>query len=171
VDFAVENSDLLFSVGEQTFTGFFLTHDDALYISPLYNVELLIDGVSAGKYAYTVIPPADAIPTVVRDTVFATGISATLDPVDPKEVFSPSDAVHIIGQGDFGRLSYLQADWYLNGDEKITACTAGVPVNENLPDDRFYFSCELDAGWPVGTHSVALTIDDVVVLEGSFSVE
>jgi hypothetical protein len=171
VDFAVENSDLLFSVGEQTFTGFFLTHDDALYISPLYSVELLIDGVSAGKYAYTVIPPADAIPTVVRDTVFATGISATLDPVDPKEVFSPSDAVHIIGQGDFGRLSYLQADWYLNGDEKITACTAGVPVNENLPDDRFYFSCELDAGWPVGTHSVALTIDDVVVLEGSFSVE
>jgi len=171
VDFAVENSDLLFSVGQQTFTGFFLTHDDPLYISSLYSVELLIDGVSAGKYAFTVIPPADAIPTVVRETIFAAGVNEAIDPVDPKDVFSPSEAVHFIGQGDFGRLSYLQADWYLNGDEQITDCTAGVPVEENLPDDRFYFSCELDAGWPAGTHSVVLTIDDVVVMEQTFSVE
>jgi len=171
VDFAVENSDLLVSMGEQTFTGFFLTHDEPLYISPLYNVELLINGISAGKYAYSVIPPADAIPTVVRETIFASGVTDAIDPVDPKDVFSSSDAVHFIGQGDFGRLSYLQADWYLNGEEQIPDCTAGVPVDENLPDDRFYFSCELDAGWPDGTHSVVLTIDDVVVMEQTFSVE
>lgn len=171
VDFADVNSDLLFSVGQQTFTGFFLTHDEALYISPLYSVELLIDGVSAGNYSYTVIPPADAIPTVVRDTVFATNVTEDIDPVDPKDVFSPSDAVHIIGQGDFGRLSYLQADWYLNGEDLISDCTAGVTVDQNLPDDRFYFSCALEAGWPVGTHSVAVKIDDVVVTEQSFSVE
>jgi hypothetical protein len=171
VDFADVNNDLLFSAGQKTFTGFFLTHEEPLYISPLYNVELLIDGTSAGKYAFSVIPPEDAIPTVVRDTIFALGVTEAIDPVDPKDVFSPSDAVHIIGQGDFGRLSYLQADWYLNGEELISDCTAGVPVNENLPDDRFYFSCELDAGWPAGTHSVVLTIDDVVVTEQTFSVE
>lgn len=171
VDFAEVNSDLLFSVGQQTFTGFFLTHDEALYISPLYSVELLIDGVSAGKYSYTVIPPSDAIPTVVESTVFAAGITEDIGPVDPKDVFSPSEAVHFIGQGDFGRMSYLQADWYLNGEQLIQDCTAGVTFDQNLPDDRFSFSCKLDTGWPEGTHSVVLTIDDEIVTEESFSVE
>ncbi len=171
VDFADVNGDLLFSVGENTFAGFTLTHDDPLYISPLYSVELLVDGNSAGTYQYSVIPPTDAIPTVVRETVFATGVTDTIDPVDPKEVFSPSDTVHYIGAGDFGRMSYIQADWYLNGEELIGDCSAGVPVDQNLPDDRFYFSCALDNGWTPGTHKVVLTIDDEVAKEEFFTVE
>ena len=58
-------------MGQDTFTGFYLTHDDPLYISPLYNVELLVDGKSIGMYPYTVIPPMDAIPTVLRSSMFA----------------------------------------------------------------------------------------------------
>ena len=171
VDFSDVNGDLLFSVGEDTFTGFTLTHDDPLYISPLYSVELLVDGNSVGTYSYSVIPPVDAIPTVVRETIFATGVTDAIDPIDPKEVFASSDVVYFLGQGDFGRMSYLQADWYLNGEQLIEDCTSGVPVDQNLPDDRFYFSCALDNGWPSGTHKVVLTVDDVVTTEEFFTVE
>lgn len=171
VDFADVNSDLLFSVGQDTLAGFTLTHDDPLYISPLYSVELFVDGVSVGAHPFTVIPPADAIPTVVEGVIFAAGITDAIEPVDAKDVFAPSEAVHLIGRGDFGRLSFLQADWYVSGEEQIEDCTAGVQVEENLPDDRFYFSCELESGWPAGTHSVVLTIDDEIVTEEFFSVE
>jgi hypothetical protein len=86
-------------------------------------------------------------------------------------VFASSDVVNFLGQGDFGRMSYLQADWYLNGEKLIEDCTAGVPVDQNLPDDRFYFSCSLDNGWPSGTHKVVLTVDDVVTTQEFFTVE
>lgn len=171
IDFGQENSDLLFSVGQDTFTGFYLTHDDPLYISPLYNVELLVDGKSIGMYPYTVIPPMDAIPTVLRSSMFAAGVTDAIDPVDEKNDFSSSEVVHFIGDGDFGRMSYLQADWFLNSGEQITDCTAGITVDENLPDDRFYFSCELDAGWPAGEHKLVLTIDDEKVTEETFTVQ
>jgi len=171
IDFGQENSDLLFSVGQETFTGFYLTHDEPLYISPLYNVELLVDGKSVGMYPYSVIPPMDAIPTVVRATTFAAGVTDAIDPLDEKDVFAPAEAVHIIGEGDFGRMSYIQADWYLESGEQISDCTTGVTVNENLPDDRFYFSCALDAGWPAGEHKAVVTIDDVKVAEETFTIQ
>lgn len=171
IDFKQENSDLLFSVGQDTFTGFFLTHDAPLYISPLYSVELLVDGAAVGKYPFTVIAPADAIPTTIRTTTFAADVSDDLQPIDATDVFEPSQAVYFIGAGDFGRLSYLQVDWYLDGEELIPDCTKSLEVDENLQNESFYFSCELSSGWPIGEHSVVLTVDDVAVKEETFSVK
>lgn len=171
IDFSQENSSLLFSVGQDTFVGFNLTPDNALPISPLYTVELMLDGKSLGSYSYTVVPPPDAIPTVVEETIFAAGISDALEPVDARDVFSPSETVFFIGAGDLGRLSFLQADWYADGKDLIGDCTASVVLDRNLPNDRFYFSCEIQNGWPAGVHSVVLTVDDVVVTEATFSVQ
>ena len=50
--------------------------------------------------------------------------------------------VHFIGDGDFGCMS-ISGGLVLNSGEQITDRTAGITVDENLPDDRFYFSYEL----------------------------
>jgi hypothetical protein len=171
VDLSEINDGVLFSTGNDTYAGFSMTHDDPLYISPYYTVNLSVNGKDAGDYGYSVIPPADAIETVVRRTEFAKGVTALMDPIEPTTVFSPSDNVFFIGNGDFGRLSWLQAEWIVNENMLVEDCTKLIMLENNLPEDRFYFSCSVDDGWPVGTNMVRLTVDDVVVTEATFTVE
>lgn len=171
VDLTQVNNGVIFSVGENTFAGFTLTHDDPLHISPNYRVDLFINDKPAGEYTYSVVPPVDAVKTVVKRTEFAKGVTAIMDPIEPTTVFTPSDNVFFIGNGDFGRLSWLQAEWIVNENQLVEDCTKLITLDENLAQDRFYFSCSIDEGWPTGTHTVRLTVDDVIVTEATFTVE
>ena len=171
LDLSQVNKGVLFSVGQNTFAGFFLNHDEPLYISPNYRVALFINDKAAGEYSYSVVPPADAVKTVIRRTEFAKGVTAIMDPIEPTTVFAPSDNVFFIGNGDFGRLSWLQAEWISNGNQLEQTCTKSISLKQNLMQDRFYFSCSLEDGWPVGTHVVRLTVDDVIITEATFTVE
>ena len=157
--------------GQDTFAGFSLTHDEPIYISPNYRVELSINGQPAGEYTFTIIPPSDAVPTVIRRTEFAKGATALMDPIEPTTVFSPQDNVFFIGNGDFGKHSWLQAEWITNGIQLEQTCTKSIVLKNNLEQDRFYFSCSLEEGWPVGTHAVRLTVDDVIISEATFTVQ
>lgn len=154
-----------------TFAGFSLTHDEPLYISQNYRVVLSINNKPAGEFAFSIIPPSDAIPTIIKRTEFAKGVTAIMDPIEATTVFAPSDNVFFIGNGDFGRLSWLQAEWITNGNQLEQTCTKSIVVKSNLETDRFYFSCSLEDGWPVGAHAVRLTIDDVVITEATFTVQ
>ena len=170
-DLALVNSEVIFSVGENTFAGFYLTHEEPLYISPNYRVDIFINDKPAGEYTYSVIPPTDAIKTVVSRTELAKGVTDLIDPVEPTTVFAPVDSVYFIGNGDFGRLSWLQTDWIVEGDQLVEDCSQLIMVDKNLPQDRFYFICTIEGGWPTGTHKVILTVDDVVITEVTFTVE
>ena len=77
----------------------------------------MIDGSSVVGYPFIVVPQMDAIPTVEKTSIFAAGITVGNEPVDAKDLFSPNETVFIIERGDFGRLSYIQAEWYFNGDQ------------------------------------------------------
>jgi len=171
VDFSKSKNGVSFSVGDDTFAGFYFTHEDILSISPNYRVALFINEKEAGEYTYSVVPPADAIKTVIRRTEFAKGVITFMQPDEPTTVFAPSDSVFFIGNGDFGRQSWLQAEWIANGNLLVQACTKKVFVKNNLEEDRFYFSCPIEEGWPIGTHAVRLTVDDVIITEASFTVE
>ncbi|MDP2965847.1 MAG: hypothetical protein Q8N39_07405 [Pelolinea sp.] len=171
VDLSQVNNGVIFSVGENTFAGFYLTHEDPLYISPNYRVDIFINDKPTGEYTYSVIPPANAIKTVVKRTEFAKGVTALMDPVEPTTVFAPSDNVFFIGNGDFGNLSWIQAEWIVGENELQQDCSKRLMVDNNLPTDRFYFTCSVKDGWPTGTHKVILTVDDVVVTEATFTVE
>jgi len=156
---------------QETFAGFTLTHEAPLYISPNYKVELSINGQPAGEFTFSIVPPADAVPTIIRRTEFARGVTALMDPIEPTTVFAPSDNVFFIGNGDFGKLSWLQAEWITNDIQLEQTCKKSIVLKNNLEQDRFYFSCSLKEGWPVGTHMVRLTVDDVVVTEATFTVQ
>lgn len=171
LDLSEINKGLGIFQGQDSFAGFTLTHVEPLYISSNYRVELLINGQPAGEYAFVIVPPADAVPTVIRRTEFARGVTALMDPIEPTTVFAPSDNVFFIGNGDFGKQSWLQAEWITNGIQLEQTCTKSIILKYNLEQDRFYFSCSLEDGWPVGTHVVRLTVDDVIVTEATFTVQ
>jgi hypothetical protein len=171
VDFSKSKNGVSFSVGNNTFVGFSFTHEDILSISPNYRIALFINEKAAGEFAYSVVPPTDAVPTIIKRTEFAKGATALMDPIEPTTVFSPSDNVFFIGNGDFGRLSWLQAEWITNEIQLEQTCTKSIVLKNNLEQDRFYFSCSLEDGWPIGNHMVRLTVDDVVITEATFTVQ
>lgn len=171
LDLSEINKGLGILQGQDTFAGFSLTHDEPLYISPNYRVELSINDQPAGEFAFSIVPPSDAVTTVIRRTEFARGATALMDPIEPTTVFAPSDNVFFIGNGDFGKFSWLQAEWITNGIQLEQTCTKSFVLKNNLEQDRFYFSCSLDEGWPIGTHAVRLTVDDVIVTEATFTVQ
>jgi hypothetical protein len=171
VDFSKSKNGTSFSVGDSTFAGFYFTHEEILSISPNYRIALFINEKAAGEFSYGVVPPADAIKTVIRRTEFAKGVITFMQPNEPTTIFAPSDSVFFIGNGDFGRQSWLQAEWIANGNLLVQACTRKVFVKNNLEEDRFYFSCPIEEGWPTGTHAVRLTVDDVIVTEATFTVQ
>ena len=171
LDLSEINADLGLFQSQNTFAGFSLNHDDPLYISPNYRVEISINDQPAGEYVFTIVPPSDAVPTVIRRTEFAKGATALMDPIEPTSVFSPLDNVFFIGNGDFGKFSWLQAEWITNDIQLEQTCTKSIVLKNNLEQDRFYFSCSLEEGWPVGTHMVRLTVDDVIVTEATFTVQ
>jgi hypothetical protein len=171
VDLSKGNSGEFFSVGDNTFTGFYFPHTDPLYISTNYHVDLYINGTAAGNYSYSIIPPSDSIKTVIKRTEFAKGITALMDPIEQTTVFAPSDNVFFIGNGDFGKYSWLQADWIIGENQLVPGCSKVFMLEKDLVQDRFYFSCSIKEGWPIGTHMVRLTVDDVIITDAAFTIQ
>jgi hypothetical protein len=171
VDLSKTYSAEFFYVGDNTFTGFYFPHTDPLYISPNYHVDLYVNGTAVGNYPYSIIPPADSIKTAIKRTEFARGITALMDPLEQTTVFAPSDNVFFIGYGDFGKYSWLQADWIIGENQLVPGCSKVFMLEKDLIQDRFYFSCSIKDGWPIGTHFVRLTVDDVIVTDATFTIQ
>lgn len=94
-----------------------------------------------------------------------------MDPIEAISIIAPSDNVFFIGNGDFGKFSWFQAEWITNGNQLEQTCTKSIVVKSNLETDRFYFNCSLEDDWPAGTHAVRLTVDDVVITEATFAIQ
>jgi hypothetical protein len=171
IDLSKGNSGQFFYVGDNTYTGFYFPHTDPLYISPNYHLDLIINGTAAGNYPYSIIPPADSIKTMIKRTEFAKGLTALMDPIEQTTIFAPSDNVFFIGNGDFGKYSWLQADWIIGENQLVPGCSKVFILEKDLIQDRFYFSCSIKDGWPVGTHMVRLTVDDVIVTDATFTIQ
>jgi hypothetical protein len=159
VDLADVNSGLLFSIGEDTYAGYTLTHDEPFPVSDRYYAEVLYNGQPLGSYPFRVMPPADAIPSQVSHLSLALGADENYDPVDPTTTFRSDQTVFLVGRGDFGLESWLQADWYVNG-QLDSAGTRSLALQENAQDVGFAFSYLPEGGWPVGDHYVVLTLND-----------
>jgi len=123
-----------------------------------------------GSYPFRVVPPADAIPSQVRDATLARGADSDYKPVEPTTTFAPDEEVYVVGQGDFGLYTWLQAEWYVSGQLDETG-TRNITLQENVADTGFFFSFVPDEGWPVGEHEVVLTMNDQEVGRYNFTVE
>lgn len=55
IDIAEVNSGVLFSVGEDTYVGFTLSHDDPFPVSDEFFLEVLINGEKLGDFSFSVV--------------------------------------------------------------------------------------------------------------------
>jgi len=170
VDLSDVNSGVLFSIGEDTYAGYTLSHEQPFPISAYYHATVLANDEAVDDYPFQVIPPQDAIATQISQVTLARDVDADYNPVDPTTIFTPTDTVNLVGLGDLGIDTWLQADWYVNG-QLDEAGTRSLTLKENAPDTGFTFSYLPAEGWPVGEHSVTLTVNDEEVGRYSFSIE
>jgi len=169
VDLADANSGLLFSIGENTYAGYTLTHTDPLPLSDNYRADLFYDGVPLGSTPFRVVPSGEAIPSQVTQVVLAQGADENYNPVEPATEFSFDQTVYLVGRGDLGLDTWLQAEWYVGG-RLDDAGTRSLTAEENLQGAAFSFSFLPEGGWPPGEHFVVLTMNDREVGRYTFTV-
>jgi hypothetical protein len=169
VDLADVNSGLLFSVGEDTFAGYTLTHQDPFPVSDKYRADVFYNDQPLGTYAFRVVPPPEAIPSQVKQVTLAKGADENYNPVEPATTFAADETVYLVGRGDLGLDTWIQADWYVSG-QLDEAGTRSITLQENAPDVGFSFSFLPEGGWPAGEHLVVLTMNDQEVGRYSFTI-
>ena len=159
VDLADANSGLLFSFGEDTYVGFSLTPSEPFPLSDQYSAQVFFNDQPVGVYSFSIVPPADAIPSTVSAVTLAQGATDNYDPITPTTTFSSDMEVFLVGEGDLGIATWLQADLYING-EPFEEGTRSLTLEENIPGAGFVFSFLPEGGWPEGEHFVVLTMND-----------
>jgi hypothetical protein len=169
VDLADVNSGLIFSIGEDTYAGYTLSHEQPFPLSDQYRAEVSHNQQPLGTYPFRVVPPPEAIPSQVKQVTLALGADDNYNPVEPSTTFASDDTVYLVGSGDLGMDTWIQADWFVNG-ELDEAGTRSLTLDENIPDAGFAFSFLPEAGWPSGEHFVVLTMNDQEVGRYSFTI-
>jgi hypothetical protein len=170
VDLADVNSGVIFSIGEFTYAYFTLSFDSPPIVGEGYRAEVSIDGEKLGTYHFKIKPPSDAIQSVIREVVLAKGADENYTPIEPSDTFAPGDKVFIVGRGDYGIGTWLQAEWYVNGD-LIESATRSLTLKENTRDTGFSFSYLPDGGWPAGEHYVVLIMNGSEIDRYNFKIE
>jgi len=171
VDLADLSSGVIFSIGGNTYVNFWMAADSDApsIISEAYRIEVFYDDEPLGDYSFRVVPPSDAVPSQVKEVTLARGADEDYNPIEPATTFAPDEDVYIVGRGDIGLYTWLQVEWYVDG-QLDEAGTNSITAEENVSDAGFYFSYVPDAGWPVGEHQVALILNDQEVGRYDFTV-
>ena len=170
VDLADVNSGVILSIGEVTYATFEFSHTEAIPISDNYRADLFYDGAPLGSAAFQVVPPAGAIPSRITQVVLAKGADADYNPVEPATVFAFDQEVWLVGRGDLGLSTWMEADWYVGG-QLDAAGTRSMTLDGNAPDVPFAFSYLPEGGWPAGEHWVVLILNDQEVGRYRFTVQ
>ena len=169
-DLADVNSSVIFSIGEDTYVNFWLVGDDTLPISQAYRADVFYDGDLVDSYTFSVVPPVDAIPSVIREATLARGVDDDYNPIEPATTFAPDEKVYLVARGDLGMYSWVQAEWYVDG-ELDGEGTRQIVSSEDSADTGFFFSYLPEGGWPEGEHQVLLTMNDEEVERYDFTIK
>lgn len=170
VDLADVNSGVLFSIGENTYAGYSFTHTEPLPISDNYRADIFFGGAPLGSATFQVVPPEGAIASRIAQALLAKGTDADYNPIEPATIFGFDQEVFLVGRGDLGLATWIEARWYVNGQLDDTG-TRSLTLEENYQDVPFTFSFLPEGGWPQGEHWVVLTMNDREVGRYTFTVE
>ena len=168
VDLSSVNKGLLFSFGADTYVKFNFTPGvkQAFPIGTSYEVAVTTDGKPAGTYPFEVIAPTTAIALKIANAKLSKSKSET--PTSPS-TFSPADTVYLLFTGDFGVGTWVEAQWTISGKVAPDA-TRSLTLDENKKAVDGNFSLLPPGGWPKGTHSVTLFMNDRKIVTSSFTV-
>lgn len=170
VDVAKVNEGVIFSIGQNTFVGFDVTHQEPLPVGNCYTAEVTFDGKPLGTFPFRVAPPKGALPSKFISAKLAKATDEHHRPVDEAREFGGEEKVFLAGEADLGLSSWLEATWTVNGviDEQGTR---SLTMEESKAKVPFSFAFIPAGGWPAGTHEVSLSLDGEVVAKEKFTVK
>lgn len=169
VDLADVSGDVIFSIGEDTYVGYTLTHEDPFPLGEGYRAEVFYNDQPLATYPFRVAPPPEAIPSQITAVTLAKGADENYNPVDATTTFASEEAVYLVGRGDLGLATWLQADWYVVG-QLDDAGTRSLSLEEDAADAGFVFYYLPEGGWPAGEHFAILTMNGVEVGRYTFTI-
>lgn len=170
VDVATVNKGVIFSFGEDTFVSFDLKPKQPLPVGACYRAEVTIDDKPLGQFPFRIAAPKDAIPSKFLSGTLAKGADEQRKAVDETHDFAGTDKVFLVGTGNLGLASWLEATWKVNG-KVDDAGTRSFTMEENKENVPFTFSFIPAGGWPAGTHEVSLQLDGQEVAHEKFTVK
>ncbi len=165
VDLASVNKGVLFSFGEDTFVKFnFTPGPDGLPIGKTFAVGVTVNGESAGRYPFEVVPPKTAIPSRVNRTFLANAVDGP-----ESKVFPAAGKVFLRFTADVGIDTWVEASWTV-GSKVDPEGTRSLTIRENKKAADGNFSFLPAGGWPKGKNSVTLLMNDQQVGTYPFTV-
>ncbi len=171
VNFETVNDGLLFSFGANTFVKFFFKPDPK---NPLpigeFIVDVTVDKAKVGSYPFSIVPPAGAIATKIASAKIARKVDENNAVIEPGTVFAPADTVYLAFTGDYGKGSWLEAQWTVGGKVDPNG-TRSITLKENAKGQPGSFSFVPSGGWPIGAHSVELTVNAKSIGKYAFTVK
>jgi hypothetical protein len=170
VDVATVNEGVIFSFGEDTFVSFDLKPKQPLPVGACYRADVTLDDKPLGQFPFRIAPPKDAIPSKFLSATLAKGADKERKPVDETHDFAGTDKVFLVGSGNLGLASWLEATWKINGKVDDQG-TRSITMEENKENVPFTFSFIPAGGWPAGTHEVSLQLDGQEVAHEKFTVK
>jgi hypothetical protein len=169
VDVATVNKGVELSVGQSTFAGFNLTHDDPLPVGDCYRAVVTLDGAPLGTFPFRVAPPKLALPTKIQTVTLSKNVDEDKRPVQETREFDSKDKVVLSGVGNLGLSTWLEVSWVLGGVTDDSG-TRSITMKENKRDCPFFFSFIPNGGWPAGTHEVVLHVNCAEVRREKFTI-
>jgi hypothetical protein len=158
-DMAEGNKGTVFSFGQDTYSWcrFNIGHQTL----PLgdYFIDVTYNGEKVGTYSTSIVPPASATPSKVLSATLCKGYQGDFIPTMPTRIFDPPDEVYLIFRADLGIETWVQANWYING-QLAPAGTRSFTAQENVTNRGFSFSLRPTSSLPAGQHYVVLTMND-----------
>jgi hypothetical protein len=172
IDLSDVEGGSVFSIGETIYVNFWMEADSEQpsRIGDDYRIDVFYDGDFVDSYPFEVVPPADALPSEIKEVTLAQGADDDYNAIGPTAVFAPDEEVFMVGEGDLGLYSQLKAEWYVDG-ELDEEGTRSLTLQENTSDAGFFFSFLPDEGWPLGEHEAALLLDGDEVGRYAFTIE
>ncbi|MGI8602882.1 MAG: hypothetical protein ACR2OZ_07760 [Verrucomicrobiales bacterium] len=151
------------------FIAFSLKPKDPFPVSDQYRVEAMLDNHPLGTFRFRIEPPEGATRTELKKVVLVKSMPEDLADAEDESAFGGEDAAILAGIADVGKLSWLQAEWFVNG-RRDEAATQTQSSSENKTGAVFQFKHRPAGGWKPGRHEVALVLDGKEVARKQFSV-
>lgn len=155
--------------GRPVFVGLELAHVEPMPIGP-HEAVVSLEGQEVGRYPFRVGPPSDAVASEVRGARLASEVTPDLHPIDPATDFEPTDRVNLSVCGDFGRRTWLEVVWQVDGQVDPEG-THALTVPTDATDVCVAFDFRPASGWPAGSHAAVLTMNGDEVGRYAFTVD
>jgi hypothetical protein len=138
-------------------------------VSEQYRVEAMLDETPLGTFRFRIDPPADATPSRVERVVLVKEIPEKIADAGDVVSLAPDEPAILAGVIDAGRLSWLQAEWFING-KRDDGTTQTLAYDENREDANFHFRYLPKGGWKPGRHEAVLLLNGREIARKGFSV-